>query len=579
MTAPSQPPPVPPPWQRPLVAAGVGLALVSLAAARLPWAGEEPLLAFEGAEVWGHLWTWWWHGQALPGWPEGTELALGTSQWPVIDPLPALLGSLLCRGLGPALAWNLLAMAALAGAFAGGWYAARRCGGDGIVGGFVLAMAPVFTGSLVSGLSEDAALGLLAVAVALVLRPGETPSWRWALGTGLALGVLAWCGPYLAWLGAVVALVAGLFQGLRRPRSLPRWLAAGLLAALLALPPLLAQGERALSGTGHHAGVRVVQVEPLWRVNPWGAADLASFVAPGRAEIPKDAVVRLHPVYLGWMALLLAAAGGRSRWWWLLLGSLLVAPGEQLQWLGQSTGGHNLAAAALDWLPGGAQLNHHARLFLLGHLALAVLAARGARRLGRCLGRARIATGAAALVALEYALLAPLPWPLPAADATPPDFLSELEPLTSGGVVTLPLGVPGVSPQRPLLDQRAHGRSLALDPNHPGPPFWLPRSQLGAWLVVLGHDPTAAPPAQLSAASILERGFTILAVQRSLQDPVQHVLGAPQAQGDDGAAWDLRAYEIRRLSRQEELEQLATPDAAPTTATAPADMLPVEQAP
>jgi hypothetical protein len=84
----------------------------------------EWLLAWRGAEVWGHAWTWWWHGEALPAWPGGTGLAEGAERWPVIDPLPALVGALVSRSLGIVTAWNGMALASIAGAFAGGWWLA-----------------------------------------------------------------------------------------------------------------------------------------------------------------------------------------------------------------------------------------------------------------------------------------------------------------------------------------------------------------------------------------------------------------------------------------------------------------------
>jgi hypothetical protein len=524
-----------PAWLMPALLA----TLLAVAALPLLLTGGEPLLAWRGAEVWGHAWTWWWHGVALPAWPAGTELATGTGTWPVIDPLPALLGAALSRVAGPVVAWNVLALAAISGAFTGGWWLARRVGGSGPVGGLVLAMAPIFTGSLLSGLSEDLAIGLLAVAAGLVVRPASE-RWPWAIATGLCLGVLAWCGPYLAWLGALTAVVAGVVHLIRAPRSWPRWLAAAALAGLLALPPVLAQGARALTGAGHRAGAHLGGAEPLWLFNPWGQADLASFLTPGVTALPTDAVIRLHPGYLGLGVLLLALAAGRSRWWWPLLGALLLAPGEQIHWLGEATALANPFAQAIDWIPGGALLNHHARLLMLGQVGLAALAAIGTARLARRWRRGALAVAAAAaLVVLDYGLAAPVDWPLPTASAQAPDFLSELDALTPGTLLWLPAGGPGLSPQRPLLDQRTHGRSLALDPNRPGAPPWLPRTPLGRWLTAVtaapihpGLGPTALDP-------LLERGVTVLAVASPHDRTVAALLGAADIQGADGAAWDL----------------------------------------
>ena len=70
------------PWDL-LLGATLAMALVG---AGLFTAQSPALLGFEGGELWGHAWTQWWHGEALPAWPAGTPLATGSSDWPVIDP-------------------------------------------------------------------------------------------------------------------------------------------------------------------------------------------------------------------------------------------------------------------------------------------------------------------------------------------------------------------------------------------------------------------------------------------------------------------------------------------------------------
>ena len=69
---------------------------------------------------------------------------------------------------------------------------------------------------MASGLTEDASLGVLAAALALVGRTG----WRAALGAGVALGALAWLGLYLAWMAAMGAVILGLVDVRRRWREL-----------------------------------------------------------------------------------------------------------------------------------------------------------------------------------------------------------------------------------------------------------------------------------------------------------------------------------------------------------------------
>ena len=45
------------------------------------------LIGSSGGEVYGHAWMHWWRGEALPQWPQGTDLAIGSKQAPAIDPL------------------------------------------------------------------------------------------------------------------------------------------------------------------------------------------------------------------------------------------------------------------------------------------------------------------------------------------------------------------------------------------------------------------------------------------------------------------------------------------------------------
>ena len=64
------------------------------------------LLASPGGEVYGHAWVQWWHSEALPGWPAGTDLVEGAASWPVIDPLPTLLAAGIGRIAGLVVGYN-----------------------------------------------------------------------------------------------------------------------------------------------------------------------------------------------------------------------------------------------------------------------------------------------------------------------------------------------------------------------------------------------------------------------------------------------------------------------------------------
>ncbi len=497
-----------------LAVGALGAAL--LAGARLLWG--RGLLGYAGGEVYGHAWVQWWHGQALPDWPSGTELAAGADPWPVIDPLVTGLGALLGRGLGYTAGWNLVVLVGFAGAFLGGAALARREGGLPWVGGAVLATSTALIGSAASGLTEDLALGLLAGALALLLAP----SMGLALLGGALLGLLAWTGPYLAWMGGVVALGLGA-HGIWRDRdSWKRWLGAALVALCVAWPAAWLQGER-LSGAGHRGGQLLEQSEPLWRVNPWHGVDLASFVAPGKVDLSGRPLLRLHPGYLGFVALGLALYGRRSRWWAVLLLGLVLAPGEQLRLLGEPLGVANPFAWLLDQVPLGGLFNHHGRFLLIGQLGLAVLAARGAARLP---GRAWLGPALALAVALEILLVSPAPLPLPLTD----DRIDPIwEQVSAGPVLPVPAAGPGVHFQQPLFEQRAHGQALVIEPNRPGYPPGVTRSELGRWLGAVHLE----PPAELSGLE------ATLVVRGSHVPHLTEVLGPPDVEAEGGAIWVL----------------------------------------
>ncbi len=479
----------------------IAAVLVTLLAGAGALGGD--LLGYSGAEVHGHAWVQWWHGEALPAWPGGTSLAAGAEAWPVIDPLTTGLGAVLGRSFGYTAGWNLVVLLGVFGAFLGGAALARREGGNPLVGGVVVALGPAFLGSAASGLTEDLALGLLAGALAVVLGPGMLCA---VLG-GLMLGLLAWCGPYLAWMGAVVALGLGLAQW----RRWKHWLVAGAVALAVALPAAWLQADRA----GDAAGVTVEQHEPQWRINPWRGADLASFVTPGR--VTPEGLVRIHPGYLGFVALGLGLLGGRSRWWFVLLGALLLAPGDALRFAGEPLGVSNPFAWLLDRMPFGSAFHHHGRFLLVGSLGLAVVASRVAQRWPRW------GWALALAVALEVLLLSPAPLPLPTAE-------SEVDPIwfevTEGPVVPVPSAGPGVHFQAPLYAQRAHGQVLEIVPNRPGLSPAVQGTELGRWL---GH-PVGPPP------EVTELPWTLV-VREDLVPTVEAALGPPDVEASGGAIW------------------------------------------
>mgnify|MGYP007024794968 CR=1 FL=1 len=499
-----------------------GAALITaIVGARLLW--EPGLLGSPAGEIWGHAWVQWWHALALPSWPEGPGAWLVSPRpWPVVDPLPTALAAGLGRLLGPTAGYNLWVLLAVFIAFVGGARLARRLGGDPWVGGVALALAPSLLGAAASGLTEDLAVGLAALTFADL---GHRDPWRGARA-GVWLALLCTCGLVLGWATGLIALGLGLAFVRQDRLRLKGLVPAGLLAVAAAAALGSLHGGR-LGGHGHRLGTAMERTEPLWRLNPTRGVDVLSYVVPGRVD-PGDALVRMHPGYLGLSLLGLACFAGRSRWWWVLGAVLLVAPGHHLAAAGSPLGVQNPFAAGLGLLPFGELVNHHGRLLLLGAVALSALAAVGAtRRLG-----AR-APWMAIVVGLDLALLGPVPTPLPTAPPSGQALLSSLGELPDGPLLQLPAGGPGVHPQLPLFQQRFHQRPLVKDPNVPGLPLNLRDSPLGPWLGSIGHPGGPPPPETV----LWPDEVAVIVVWEPWVSTVVAGLGPPAVQGPEGAAW------------------------------------------
>lgn len=496
-------------------------ALLLLVGARLLWA--PGLLASPAGEVWGHAWVQWWHGLALPGWPASPGAWLVDDRpWPVVDPLPTALAAAAGRLGGPVLGYNLWVGLAVVLAVVGGARLAERAGGDPVVGGVALGLAPAFVGAAASGLTEDLAVGLVALCFADL---GHRDPRRGARA-GLWLGLLAGCGLVLAWATGLACLGLGLALAWRDRQRLRGLVPAGGLALAAAAAVGALHGDR-LGGRGHRLGAAMDHPEPLWRLNPTRGVDLASLLVPGRMD-PGEALVRMHPGYLGLSLVALALLAGRSRWWAVLGAAVLVAPGARLRALGAPLGLDNPAVALLGALPFGGLVNHHGRLLLVGAVALAALAARGARR--RLGDRA---PWLALVVAADLVLLSPVPLPLATAPVAAPEIVGQLDDLAPGPLLLLPAGGPGIHPQRPLFDQRVHRRPLLRDPNVPGLPLALRDAPGGAWLGSLGQPRRAPVPTRF----VWPQDAAVIVVLGDAVAEVEAVLGPPDRRAQDGAAW------------------------------------------
>jgi hypothetical protein len=511
--------------------AGCLLVLVLVASGLLKV--EPQLLGTSGAEIFGHAWVQWWHAEALPTWPSGTEWALGASNWPVVDPLPTALAAILSKAVGLGWAWNTLLLFSVALCFWGGAFLSHRAGGVALLGGLGCALSPVFLGSLASGLTEDASLGLLAFALGFLLFPRGRRDRLWG---GILLGLTAWCGLYLAFMGALLALVCGLGSVWRTQQArgvvLREWALAGCIALGIAGLALVLIGGR-LGGEGHRFGSPPLpQFEPLWQLNPVRSADVASFFAPGRPLVPEDTLIRMHPVYFGWVLVLCAFRAGKSAWWWVVASTFLIACGPVFHWAGRSTEFGNPVDWAFSWLPFAEQINHKARLMLVGQMALVVLAAKGLQKWKSPAHWVCLAW------VLEVFFLSPAPLPLPTTPAQVDAIFYEAAQGT-GTLLVIPVGGPGIHPQRPLYEQRAHARVLALRPNRPGPLPGMAQNPTGRWLFSLGQPHALEAPNSIDVGPFLEQGVQSILVREAWVDSVSKGLGDPTVRGQGGAIWEL----------------------------------------
>lgn len=435
----------------------LAVGMVSAVVLCLPAWVAGGMVGSPGAETLGHAWVQSWATSAWPAWPVGTGLAAGASSWPVIDPLPTWVIGGLARLVGLTAAWNGLVAAGIVVAALGGARLARAVGGSATFGALAVPWMPIYLGSLTSGLTEDAFLGLVAFALAAALEG----TW---VRAGVFVGLASACGLYLGWMAGVGVAAIGV-RALARGELALSWRRMAIGAAIATALSLGA----AAPFSARLGGAEINRPAPptheaYWALNPWRGADLASFFTPGQVALG-DAVVREHPVYLGFTTLGLAALGGTPAGWVAVAACAMVAPGDELAFAGTPLGIRNPAMSVLRVVPFGDRFRNHARLMLVGQLVLVAMASRGVLRLKRW-GGAGIPAVAALLVAGETAWGSPARVPLPVTPTASHAIYASL----SLAPPALPVRVIGAhNPQRPLYDQRVHGRRLMNDPNQPDP--------------------------------------------------------------------------------------------------------------
>lgn len=484
---------------------GLGLALVLIGPAAI--SGE--MVGSPMAETYGHAWVRWWIALEWPAWSQATSLVDGARSWPVIDPLPTWIFGGVAQIVGDNWAWNLSAATGIVVTAVGGGALSKSLGGSPIFGAVISPLMPIYVGSMHSGLTEDHFLGF----VGLSLAAGGEKRW---IAAGLWAGISAWCGLYLGWFAGVgLAVLAGfraarwLWQAVRKNRNIAfwnegfgGWRTAGTPVIGLVLAAAIS-GAAAWPFAGQLEGAPPNRPpagdEPLYALNPWRAADLASFLTPGSPTTDAAAtdalVMRQHPTYLGGITLVLAAMGGWHPGGIAVVALAAASLGDEISLQGIPTGAVNPAISVLRLIPMGDKFRNHARLMLIGQLILVALASRGAQKLAFRIGKDPVrnlhaGTALATFVVVaETVLLSPARLPLA---TTPTDAPAIYANIPTGAQPMWVLGER--NPQKPLFDQRFHRHPLLNNPNRPSGA----RANAGTEIIVVFQpaipDSYAPPP-------------------------------------------------------------------------------------
>jgi hypothetical protein len=364
--------------------------------------------------------------------------------------VPPDLGSMLLAapalGLGRGAAYNLAILGSLVAACLTGWALGRRVG-NGLVGGAAFGLSPYLLGQALSGEAETLAAWPIAL-MAVLLEIGGARAWAAAGVAAAAAAVGSWY--HGAFAGAVLltwVLLSGRLWGAGRDLRVlfaPAAFAGVVLGPALAYADVLGAPDQLFRGP---------DMATYLSEHPRA---LAGMVGDPMAWLGAGAGGANHVDGLGLLTVALAAVGlvafaredrrSALRWGAIVLLGLGLSLGPSLH-LGGADTGVPMPGRLLAELPllGLMRLPH--RWLLVATLGLAVLAARGARRL----------PGWAGLFLAVEALWFVVP-ARPAVDLTPP----AVHAAVTGPVLDLPPRTLGTTDLRGryLVWQRDHGQAI-----------------------------------------------------------------------------------------------------------------------
>ncbi len=477
---------------KPLLIVSVSIALALLSYGQY---AQWELFGFENAELYGHVWSIHWRFSDFPSTLRGTNLTIGTEDFPVIDVLPTVIVSLFRTVLSLSNAYNALFVCSLILnavlisnllCLDTRIHDTREMGiinetnlGFRLIPYVLTLSTPIFWGALNSGLTEDWGIGLTALSIGFLYRK------RFVMA-GMCLALTAYCGLVLGWMSTILFCV--LAFSYRVPM---RNMAVSGFTALMAVSPLTFLHAGRLGNQGHRSASKALLktdfIDPLWSINPWHRTDLASLFSSTVVDY-SDHIVRLHPASFGWVAVIASLWCRDWRWWTALLLCVLWSLGPEVYWMGQDTGIQNSAFVLLSMVPGADLINHSGRWMLMGGLCWVVILSKGLYSIQRSWLR----YGMLGFIALEWLFYTPLGFPLMGTPTI--KHSSVLQELSARKLsentrlLRIPVRGPGVVFQKALYEQSIHGQPMWMNPNRPNPTDWFALTPNSQWIETIAHE-------------------------------------------------------------------------------------------
>lgn len=475
------------------------------------WYFDWTLIGFKNAEVYGHVWNYDWR---LSEGFRGTNRTVGTENFPVIDWIPSIFIGMMSWGVSLEASYNLWIITTLFALGLSVVYLVQNEGGHVLSAVVVTSISPILWGAINSGLVEDWGLALVVLIWLLFQRE------KYVL-VGVILGITAYMGLLHAWMAGVLLMGWMIIH-----RSNWRDVGRVLMTSTVMIMPLIWMHWERLTSIGHRNLHRLRDYqEPFWMLNPWHHTDLASLLWSQPVTF-QEAIIRLHPAYLGWTVLLVAVYSRAWKWLGLVGFCICASLGPTIYWMGSSTEISNPIVWLLSWIPGAGLVNHHGRWMLLSLLGLSVSVSIGMQRLRY---RPIILT----MIVLEYLFLSPMGIPFMGFSQLDSQVLVDTKDVLMPAetrLLRLPIRGPNVLFQEALYEQTIHQQPIWLSPNRPIVREWMTLSTESDWIEQVAFESSligSCVPIKVGAILVKEPF-----VQR-----VSIVLGEPSMADSSYALW------------------------------------------